>query len=316
MRQLFKQSNLAPKVSRAKTNFIHRYRDNLAVVGDTPFSIIFSSSGKPLQTQEPDKLSFQQFFDHELSLIEGRPVTTEPNHTYGSATLKGSENGVDLSHESNLSTRFIVLNDYEETLDTKTFRFCRLDDQPFDYLPGQYVTISVEINGQEYKRSYSLASTPTRPRSLEITVKRNPNGGVVSNWLNDHLKVGETLNVKGPYGKFSCAKNTPKKILMLAAGSGIVPIMSMLRWLTDTDASDDIILLLSFRTLYDVIYGDELKLIAAHHHNIKLLITLTQEPVPFSPWSGLTGRIDEIMIAGHVPDVTERAVYLCGRMLS
>jgi hypothetical protein len=67
MRQLFKQSNLAPKVSRAKTYFAHRYRDSLAVVGDTPFNIIFSSSSKLPQMQEPDKSSIQPFFDHELS---------------------------------------------------------------------------------------------------------------------------------------------------------------------------------------------------------------------------------------------------------
>ncbi len=312
MRQLFKQSNLAPKVSRAKTHFAHCYRDNLAVVGDTPFNVLFSSSGKLPQTQEPDKSSFQQFFDHELSLFHGRPVTTEPNHTYGSATLKGSENGVDLSHESNLSTRFIVLNDYEETLDTKTFRFCRLDGQPFDYLPGQYVTISVEIKGQECKRSYSLASTPTRPGSVEITVKRDQKGGVVSNWLNDNLKEGDILTIKGSFGKFTCARAVPPKILFLAAGSGIVPIMSMLRWLVDTHANTDIVLLLSFRTQYDIIFGEELKLIAARHKNIKLFITLTKEPLIYSNWAGLTGRVNEKMIAACVSDVSERLVYQCG----
>ncbi|MDA1343293.1 MAG: hypothetical protein O2966_05405 [Proteobacteria bacterium] len=80
-----------------------------------------------------------------------------------------------------------------------------------------------------------------------MTVKRSPND-VISNWLNDHLKVGDTLNVKGPYRKFSCAKRSnPQKILFLAAGSGIVPIMSMLRWLADTEAQVDVTLLLSFQ---------------------------------------------------------------------
>jgi ferredoxin-NADP reductase len=136
---------------------------------------------------------------------------------------------------------------------------------------------------------------------------------VVSNWLNDHLKVGDTLNVKGPYGKFSCAKrSTPQKILFLAAGSGIVPIMSMLRWLADTEAQVEVTLLLSFQTLYDIIYCQELHLIAAHHKNIKLFITLTKEPSVLNQWTGLLGRINEKMLNALVPDLPERAVYLCG----
>jgi len=157
-----------------------------------------------------------------------------------------------------------------------------------------------------------LASTPTRPGSLEITVKRDPNGGIVSNWLNDSLKEGDTLSIKGPYGKFTCAKAIPEKILFLAAGSGIVPIMSMLRWLADTHARKDVVLLLSFRTQYDIIFGDELKLIVARHKNIKLFITLTKEPLNYSQWAGLTGRVSDKTIASCVPDVSERVVYQCG----
>jgi len=207
---------------------------------------------------------------------------------------------------------FIVLNILEETLDTKTFRLKRSDAQLFDYLPGQYLTLSVEIAGREYKRSYSLASTPTRPGSLEITVKRDSNGGVVSNWLNDYLTVGDILKVKGPFGKFSCVTSQSPKILFLAAGSGIVPVMSMLRWLCDTNASVNIVLLLSFRNLYDIIFTDELSLAASRHDNIKLFITLTQEPLSDCQWQGLTGRVDEEMIANCASDVDEREVFLCG----
>ena len=135
---------------------------------------------------------------------------------------------------------------------------------------------------------------------------------MVSNWLNDHLEIGDSVNIKGPFGKFSCAKNCPKKILFIAAGSGIVPIMSMLRWLADTEAPIDVVLLLSFRTVYDIIYSDELNLIAAHHKNINLCITLTQEPDDLTQWRGLTGRINKNLLAGVVPDMPERTVYLCG----
>jgi glycine betaine catabolism B len=118
--------------------------------------------------------------------------------------------------------------------------------------------------------------------------------------------------LKEPFGKFSCGTNTPKKILFLAAGSGIVPIMSMLRWLADTEAGVDVILLLSFRTPDDIIFSDELKLIANRHKNIKLTITLTMETCDDPAWSGLMGRVNEKMIAELTPDLPERSVYLCG----
>jgi glycine betaine catabolism B len=179
-------------------------------------------------------------------------------------------------------------------------------------LPGQYITLSVNIAGKEYKRSYSIASSPTNSGIFEITVKRAPKAGVVSNWLIDRLNIGDTLHIKGPYGNFSCVPQAANKILLLAAGSGVVPIMSMLRWLAHTESRADVILILSFRTIYDIIYHDELNLIAARHPNIKLVITLTQEPVSYGQWQGVTGHVCQEMLAGLVPEVPDRAVYLCG----
>jgi glycine betaine catabolism B len=303
--RLFKQSRASKTAPQSKIYFAHRYHGGHAALVQTPYSALFSDVGNHQASLGAGTANFQEFFEHQPALPKGNSLTVESAQTC-------DVDRVNLTGSAALSTQFTVLNCYDETSDSKTFRLGRLDGQVFDYLPGQYITLSVVIAGQEYKRSYSLASTPFHPGILEITVKRNPNGGVVSNWLNDHLKIGDALNVKGPFGKFSCARNTPKKILFLAAGSGIVPIMSMLRWLSDTEAHVDIVLLLSFKTLYDIIYGDELRLIAARHKNIKLLITLTQEPLDYSQWRGLTGRVNKKMIANCVPDLPERAVYLCG----
>lgn len=214
--------------------------------------------------------------------------------------------------DKNSTNQYIVLNCYEETPNTKTFRLINVSGLPFAYLPGQYVTLSVLIEGQEHKRSYSLASTPSRSGLIEITIKRDPNGGVVSNWVNNHLKIGDIVKIKGPFGNFTCAKEIPKKILFLAAGSGVVPIMSMLRWLTDTEKQVDVVVLLSFRDSHNIIYRDELNLIAAHHDNIKLAIALTQNPVTVSRWNELKGRINKNTLQAITPDIYERTVYLCG----
>jgi len=310
--RLFKQAGASLIVPQSKTYFAHRYHDDQSALERNPFSALFSSAGKEQKNRESDTANVQQFFEHESSLSRDYPDTVESAPTCDSNISQAPGGRSNLASGAALSAQFTVLNCYDETPDTKTYRLGRLNGRIFDYLPGQYITLSIVISGQEYKRSYSLASSPTRSKILEITVKRDPNGGIVSNWLNDHLKIGDTVNLKGPFGKFSCVNQTCEKILFLAAGSGIVPIMSMLRWLADTDASIDVRLLLSFRTPEDIIYRDELKLIAARHKNINMAITLTTDAIARYQWRGLTGRINKKMINKLVPDLQERTVYVCG----
>jgi glycine betaine catabolism B len=309
--QLFKQASTPKTAPSGKTYFAHRYHQDGVGLAQIPFSTFFSDAGEHQDNLNSDALNSHALGEHDFVALE-RNLDADEFQDKGKNGSLTSVNGFDMASSIAESAQFTVLNCYDETSDTKTFRLGRLDGQVFDYLPGQYITLSVVISGQEHKRSYSLASTSSHPGVLEITVKRSPKG-VVSNWLNDYLKVGDTLNVKGPYGKFSCAKrSTPQKILFLAAGSGIVPIMSMLRWLADTEAQVDVTLLLSFQALYDIIYCQELHLIAARHKNIKLFITLTKEPSVLNQWTGLLGRINEKMLNALVPDLPERAVYLCG----
>ena len=132
----------------------------------------------------------------------------------------------------------------KETSDTNTFRLVGKEDTLFSYKPGQFVTISVEIEGKTVKRSYSISSSPSRPHTLELTVKRVP-GGLVSNWLADNLALGDELGIRGPAGKFSCFNYPSRRMLCIAGGSGITPIMSMCRWIVDTTADVDVTLLYS-----------------------------------------------------------------------
>lgn len=310
--RLFKQAGASLIVPQSKTYFAHHYHDDQSVLERSPFSALFSDVVKEQTNRESDTANFQRFFEHDSPLSKGDPVIVESAQTYNANLSQAPGGRSNLASGVSLNAQFTVLNCYDETPDTKTYRLGRLNGRIFDYMPGQYITLSIVISGQEYKRSYSLASSPTRSKILEITVKRDPNGGIVSNWLNDNLKIGDTVNLKGPFGKFSCVNQTCEKILFLAAGSGIVPIMSMLRWLADTDARVDVRLLLSFRTPENIIYRDELKLIAARHKNINMAITLTTDAIARYQWSGLTGRINEKMIDELVPDLPERTVYLCG----
>ena len=210
-------------------------------------------------------------------------------------------------------TELIVSDVIDETKNVKTI--CLVGRQPFlfNYTPGQFITLNTSIKGHTVQRSYSIASSPSRPHSIEITVKRIP-GGLVSNWLCDHIKVGDRLKVTGPFGRFSCFNFPARKLLFLAAGSGIVPIMSMLRWIVDSHAKVDVKLILSFRKPTDIIFRKELEFIIARHKNIDLLLTFTGSQRKDHKWRGPTGhgRIDANILSKTVTDLLERQVFLCG----
>lgn len=205
----------------------------------------------------------------------------------------------------------VVSEIISETHDCKTVRMVATRPMLFHFQPGQFVTLFLTINGQDVRRSYSIASSPSRPHVVEITVKR-VNNGLVSSWINSQLQVGDRLQIKGPMGKFSCFAYPSPKLLLVAAGSGIVPIMSMLRWLTDTSAAVDIKLLLSFRAPPDIIYHQELEYLARRHPNVALHIAITSDAVGKQDWPGLRGRFNQDAIASLVPDFLERQVFLCG----
>lgn len=205
----------------------------------------------------------------------------------------------------------VVADIIEETHDVKTFRLIGREPLLFSYKPGQFVTLSLPIDGKEVKRSYSVSSSPSRPHTLELTVKRVP-GGLVSNWLCDNTKLGDTLQIRGPAGKFSCFNYPSRKMLFIGAGSGITPLMSMSRWVVDTTADVDVILLASARTPQDIIFRKELENMAARNSNFRLVVTVTAGTHGTEAWSGFTGRCSAAMIQMIAPDLAERHVFMCG----
>ncbi len=208
----------------------------------------------------------------------------------------------------------------DETPDVKTFYFVAEPGVLFNYKPGQFVNLEVEIEGKPVIRSYSISSSPTRPYHLSLTIKRVPQpsnqpelpGGLVSNWLHNHLQVGDRVRLLGgALGNFTCLPNLPAKMLLISAGSGITPMMSMSRWVQDSLANCDIFFLHSARTLEDIVFRAELETVTTQIPNFHLAVTLTQQPIGRA-WMGLTGRISESMLQVVVPDLRDRRVYVCG----
>jgi glycine betaine catabolism B len=208
-------------------------------------------------------------------------------------------------------TTLRVADIIEETHDARTYRFAGEQPLLFSYRPGQFVTFILNINGKEVKRSYSMSSSPSRPHLMEVTIKRVP-GGLVSNWFCDQVKLGDVLTVKGPSGKFTCFDYPSSKMLFIGAGSGITPVVSMCRWITDTASDVDVKLLASFKSPTDIIFRKEYESWAARNRRFEVAITLTSGWHGTDFWTGFRGRLTEQMLNVFVPDLHDRHVFMCG----
>ena len=90
----------------------------------------------------------------------------------------------------------------DETWDVKTFVFAAEQPLMFFFKPGQFVTLELEIEGEQVMRSYTISSSPSVPYSFSLTIKKLP-GGLVSSWMHDHMQQGDELVVHGPVGRFN-----------------------------------------------------------------------------------------------------------------
>ncbi|MEO6021557.1 MAG: 2Fe-2S iron-sulfur cluster-binding protein [Burkholderiales bacterium] len=198
-----------------------------------------------------------------------------------------------------------------ETQDVKSFTFVTGPARIFTFKPGQFITLDVPIDGKIVRRSFSISSSPSRPHSLTITVKVNETG-TVSKWLHQNMTPGLELDIAGPNGRFSCFYGPAEKLLLIAAGSGITPLMSMLRWLSDTAAPVDVILINNVRTPHDIIFERELYLLSTElGDRFRLAIVPTRVPSG-QAWNGPAGHFSESLLRYFAPDFLEREVYLCG----
>ncbi len=191
-----------------------------------------------------------------------------------------------------------------------SFRFQGAQPVKFHFKPGQFITFLLDIQGERLARSYTISSSPSRPYSLVVTIKRIP-GGRVSNYLVDNLKTGHSVNVSGPAGAFNLVDIPASRYLFLSAGSGITPMYSMSRWLTDTQVGSDIAFVHSAKAKEDLIFHDALLKMAQRHPNMALHYSL-ESGESLEACSSFEGRLTLEMLAKAVPDYLERTVFVCG----
>jgi len=145
-----------------------------------------------------------------------------------------------------------------ETHDAKTLRFVLPPNQQIAQRPGQFLTFDWMIDGKPVKRSYTICSSPTQRNFVEITPKRVENGHV-SRFLNDRAAVGMTVKARGPYGKFHLDESKHERIVLIAGGSGITPMLAMLRYIDDLCLRVEASLIYCVRTERDIIFGERVQ---------------------------------------------------------
>lgn len=204
-----------------------------------------------------------------------------------------------------------VVGVFGETPTVSTFRLALPDGTavPFAFRAGQYLNLSLPIDGKRVSRSYTIASPPTRDACIELTIKREEHGQV-SHYFHDTLKTGHSITVSAPVGRFTFDSTSTEGVLLIAGGVGITPIMSILRDLTDRCWPGKIDLVFSIRSLEDVIFADELRLLAARHPNVHVHLTITRDAP--AKWAGARGRITRDVLKQLVPDVASRPAFVCG----
>lgn len=187
----------------------------------------------------------------------------------------------------------------------------RLESEAWEgHLPGQHVDIRLTAeDGYQAQRSYSISSAP-EPGALELTVEDIPDGEV-SPYLTEELRAGDRLELRGPIGGyFTWTEADGGPLLLIAGGSGVAPLMSMLRRRAAVGSNVPTTLLYSSRSWDEIIYREELARLAADP-TLRVVHTLTRSHPP--GWAGYTRRIDAAMLAEAVGAPSpESLAYVCG----
>lgn len=199
----------------------------------------------------------------------------------------------------------------QETPRVKTFRLQL--PQWIPHLPGQHYDLRLTAeDGYQAERSYSIASAPEQTGEIDLTIERIEDGEI-SSYLHEGVRVGDQLEVRGPIGGYFAWHDSmaDRPLFLVGGGSGIVPLMAILRHRSILSATNPTRLLYSVRTPEDLIYGTELQNLARQDTSFELVLTFTRQAPP--DWSGYHRRIDGSMVEQEIRPFSEQPIsFICG----
>ncbi len=197
----------------------------------------------------------------------------------------------------------------DETRSVKAFRLGLPKGANISFYPGQFFMVSFVDSEIKASRAYSIASSPANKKYIEIAL--NNAGGFTAKLFS--MKKGGLLKFKGPYGKFYFNEETKKiksNLVLIAGGTGITALMSIIRYCNDKRLSNKIRLFYSVKTSSDIIYKKELDGIKKLNKNFDYIAAITREDS--KNWKGRKGRIDSGLLKDNIMNIKENTYYSCG----
>ena len=182
--------------------------------------------------------------------------------------------------------------------------------RPFSFSAGQFITFELPVPGGPLHRTYTISSSPSRPMSITVTMKAQPDS-IGTRWIIDNLVPGMTLKAIGPAGLFTTRQYPAKKHLFISAGTGITPLMSMVTEMYDIGRSLDVVFVNCARRPSEILFRERLEHMASRIEGIDLK-WVVKESDPYTPWTGYQGRFNQLILGLIAPDYLEREVFCCG----
>lgn len=193
----------------------------------------------------------------------------------------------------------------QETHDVKTFTFDL--DEELDFKSGQFVRLT--IPNCDIPRPFSISSAGNKSKQIRITIKVY-NDGRFTKKANE-LSVGENVKIDGPYGHFIFEKKRKEDIVLIAAGSGISTLHSIMDFILKNNLKNNINILYSVKTSKDIIFEEEIKKLAKEKRNLDFYFTITRET---TDWNGPTGRLTKEVLNKQIKNKGS-LFYICGPSL-
>jgi ferredoxin-NADP reductase len=201
-----------------------------------------------------------------------------------------------------------VVTDVERTTADSVTLTLRPTRQWRGFQAGQFVQVAVDIDGVRRTRCYSPSCSQHRADGrIELTIKAHP-GGLVSQYLHANARRGLVIGLSQADGIFRLPEQRPERVLLISGGSGITPVLSMLRTLTDEGYTGEIVFLHYAYTSADVAQLAELHRLALEYRNVRLVLAYTKQEVG----GDLHGLFDETHLSTAAPWYAEAETYLCG----
>lgn len=209
-----------------------------------------------------------------------------------------------------------VKNIIQETKDAISIVFEHPSSGKIDYKPGQFLTLITKVNDKEVRRAYSLCTSPYVDQDLAVTVKRVDNG-LMSNWLPDNLRPGTTVKVMEPMGQFTTDYSATNKrhIVLFAGGSGITPMMSIIKSILSQERNSICSLIYCNRDIDSIIFKKDLeKLEITDEGRLHVIHVLDNAPMNWQGYSGLLNREMLVKLFERIPNWgADKTTYLmCG----